>query len=290
MGKLKGNQFGVFTGKLGGVVGFYKDNQYLVRAYQPTVFNPKSSAQITQRKIFKEIITSLSPIWGNVTAKYGTYKGSAFSKMSKYALNTLFAKTTGAIETDKGFVVKNWSNSMFDLIAKSYDNNGLNVFNPRYISLKNTGTEESPIIKPYNLLGDINTLSGGIGFFGCDYLLPEYIGVIIMNNEGNFIQSPNDSGLGLQEQRLNPEGPKNLGFYSNIDNVGSGWKYVYKTGNAPIVFPGFDDNISTLYGINVEGTKKTYASTTFLCFGYSTDATANRITCISSAMLTQEII
>ena len=118
MGKLKGNQFGVFTGKLGGVVGFYKDNQYLVRAYQPTVFNPKSSAQEMQRKVFKTVIKSLSPLWNDVTAKYGTYKGSAFSKMCKYGLSTLFAKTLGAVTTDQGTLVKKWEPSVYDLIAK----------------------------------------------------------------------------------------------------------------------------------------------------------------------------
>ena len=289
MGKLKGNQFGVFTGKLGGVVGFYKDNQYLVRAYQPTVFNPKSSAQVMQRKVFKTVIKTLSPTWNDVTAKYGTYKGSAFSKMSKYGLSTLFAKTLGAVTTDKGILVKNWQSSLFDLIAKGYDNNLLNIFNPKSMILKNKHTEGAKIYILANLQGNVTMATPGNGYFGMDYLLPEKINMLYMKDDGSFT---NYNGIGdgiiFQEQRLNPAGPKNLGFYQTAEQVGDGWKYVYKNSMAPFVTSDFDFNMSEEYEINENGVKTTYLSTCFLIYGYSSAETANRITCISSAMLTQK--
>ena len=289
MGKLKGNQFGVFTGKLGGVVGFYKDNQYLVRAYQPTVFNPKSSAQEMQRKVFKKVVTSLSPTWNDVTAKYGTYKGSAFSKMSKYGLSTLFAKTLGAVTTDKGTLVKKWEPSIYDLIAKGYDNNMLNIFNPKSMILKNKNSESAKTYVLANLQGNINMTNRGAGYFGMDYLLPENINMLYMQDDGSFA---NYNGIGdgfsFQEQRLNPAGPKNLGFYQTAEQVGDGWKYVYKTSMAPFVTNDFDFSMSSEYYINEEGTQTPYLSTCFLIYGYSSAETANRITCISSAMLTQK--
>ena len=289
MGKLKGNQFGVFTGKLGGVVGFYKDNQYLVRAYQPTVFNPKSSAQVMQRKVFKTVIKTLSPTWNDVTAKYGTYKGSAFSKMSKYGLSTLFAKTLGAVTTDKGILVKNWQSSLFDLIAKGYDNNKLNIFNSKSMILKNKNSENATTYVLANLQGNINMTNQGNGYFGMDYLLPEQINMLYMQDDGSFT---NYNGIGdgfsFQEQRLNPAGPKNLGFYQTAEQVGEGWKYVYKTSMAPFVTNDFDFSMSAKYDINENGVKTAYLSTCFLLYGYSSAETANRITCISSAMLTQK--
>lgn len=289
MGKLKGNQFGVFTGKLGGVVGFYKDNQYLVRAYQPTVFNPKSSAQEMQRKVFKTVVKTLSPTWNDVTAKYGTYKGSAFSKMCKYGLSTLFAKTLGAVTTDQGTLVKNWQSSLFDLIAKGYDNNMLNIFNSKSMVLKNKHSEGAITYVLANLQGNINMTNPGVGYFGIDYLLPDAINMLYMQADGSFT---NYNGIGnslsFQEQRLNPAGPKNLGFYQTAEQVGDGWKYVYKTSMAPFVTNDFDFNMSEEYEINENGVKTAYLSTCFLLYGYSSSETANRITCISSAMLTQK--
>lgn len=289
MGKLKGNQFGVFTGKLGGVVGFYKDNQYLVRAYQPTVFNPKSSAQVMQRKVFKTVIKTLSPAWNDVTAKYGTYKGSAFSKMSKYGLSTLFAKTLGAITTDKGMLVKKWEPSMYDLIAKGYDNNLLNVYNPKSMKIVNKYTEASPSYMLVNLQGNINMSNQGTGYFGMDYLLPETLNMLYMRNDGRFENTIGiDGDVHFQEQRINPAGPKNLGFYQTVEQVGDGWKYVYKTGKAPFTCGEPETSMSEVYDINENGVKTPYLSTCFLVYGYSSAETANRITCISSAMITQK--
>lgn len=289
MGKLKGNQFGVFTGKLGGVVGFYKDNQYLVRAYQPTVFNPKSSAQEMQRKVFKTVIKTLSPTWNDVTAKYGTYKGSAFSKMSKYGLNTLFAKTLGAVTTDQGTLVKKWQPSMYDLIAKGYDNNLLNVFNSKSMSIINSRPDPNKLYVLANLQGNVNLNNTGKGYFGMDYLLPDNINILCMKDTGDFVNhNTGANNIKFEQQRLTPAGPKNLGYYSSIDEVGEGWKYVYSNLTAPFIIPDFDTNISEEYEINEDGTKTTYLSTCFLIYGFSSEETANRITCISSAMITQK--
>ena len=69
MAKIDQGILGGYSGRIGSVVGYYRKGKWCVRAYQPTINDAKSAAQLQQRSIFKAMIQfasrTLAPIrWG----------------------------------------------------------------------------------------------------------------------------------------------------------------------------------------------------------------------------------
>lgn len=56
MAKIDQGILGGYSGRVGGVVGYYRMGKWCVRAYQPTINDAKTEAQLQQRSIFKEMI------------------------------------------------------------------------------------------------------------------------------------------------------------------------------------------------------------------------------------------
>ena len=56
MAKIDQGILGGYSGRIGGVVGYYRMGKWCVRAYQPTINDAKTEAQLQQRSVFKAMI------------------------------------------------------------------------------------------------------------------------------------------------------------------------------------------------------------------------------------------
>lgn len=56
MAKIDQGILGGYSGRVGSVVGYYRMGKWCVRAYQPTINDAKTAAQLQQRSVFKEMI------------------------------------------------------------------------------------------------------------------------------------------------------------------------------------------------------------------------------------------
>lgn len=56
MAKIDQGILGGYSGRIGNVVGYYRMGKWCVRAYQPTINDAKTEAQLQQRSVFKAMI------------------------------------------------------------------------------------------------------------------------------------------------------------------------------------------------------------------------------------------
>ena len=226
MGKMKGNGYGLFTGKMGSVVGYY-NKQFLIRSKPVTVSNPKTPAQVLQRNKFNYVLQQLKPLYANIPYKYGSYRGNNFNKLMQMYLKSpigcLFGNPVKNHIVVSGYKPVNYS----ETVAMNNDKEGLNIFTSEYLEISETGNQIS--------FKGAGTEPDTPCYFGMDYRLPEKIGAICLQcgsiDEINTFVLDNTATLSFNLINTPAEMTtvKTKGIQLSLEACGAGWKYYYKT-------------------------------------------------------------
>ena len=241
------------TGKIGNIVYTTYKQGVIAKAYQPKVFNPRSSLQVSQRERFK-----LANLFVKNTVKsskllYGTGRLSfeRAALMQSFLKSRLLKNLGGNLSLEKPqlVILPNGENTqLFTTTGKSYSKDKLNIFDwgVTVDFVRNPVLEKFADVWAYQT-SNLAWLVGGkfsshlddaTYFFGCDYVLPsvilvsQIVGVGVKNaprfNSTNFsvskiVASNNNFSVG-----------KNRGLFTSLESCGDGWKYYYSVNGSAL--------------------------------------------------------
>lgn len=234
------------SGKIGNIVYTTYKQGVIAKAYQPKVFNPRSTLQISQRERFKLANNYVTKALNESKRLYGTGRlkfGRAALMQS--VLKSRILKNLGgnlSLEVPKLVILPNGENTqLFTTTGKSYSADKLNIFDwgitvdfPRDINVKEFEPVWDYQTSNIDLLIDgsfSHKTPTGTYYFGCDYILPDVISVsqivgVDVRNAPKFTTYKI-----ILSKIVNSNGDfttgKNRGLFSQVENCGDGWKYYY---------------------------------------------------------------
>lgn len=247
------------TGKIGNIVYTTYKQGVIAKAYQPKVFNPRSTLQVSQRERFILANQYVKNATRGAKILYGTGKLS-FDRaaLMKSFLKSRLLKNLGgnfSLETPKLVILPNGENTqLFKTTGKSYEPNKLNIFDWG-VTIDFPRNFVDFISKPFNPIWDYRNLrvawlidgvftyltdsgTSSTYYFGCDYVLPDIISVSQIVGAGikdapkfathalnlsKIVQSENNFTIG-----------KNRGLFSSLENCGDDWKYYYSVSSSDL--------------------------------------------------------
>ena len=248
MGKILGLGNPNVSGRIGNIVYTTYKQGVIAKAYQPKVFNPRSSLQVSQRERFKLANLFVKKALNESKSLYGTGK----LKFDRAALMKSFLKSrllknlggTISLSLPKMVILPNGENTqLFTTTGKSYAPDKLNIFDwgvtmdfPTNPTLENFAPFWA--YQSYNIdwfidgkFSKPDSADSKMYYFGCDYVLPDIISVSQIVGTGlksepiftsyeivisKIVKSENEFTTG-----------KNRGLFSLLENCGNGWKYYY---------------------------------------------------------------
>lgn len=217
MGKLNQGPFQGFIGKTGGLVGKRWKGKYVVSAYQPVVANPKSSKQEKQREVFK---TALNLVTAYMDSAHRLFLSSGFMGTTVSASNI-------------GFVARMVRQRMYAIdhreITAPLDNIQRASMTSGFADFGNTVLDDLQITQ----VGETDSFgvdfgtSAGVKYFGSDIPLLGLICVAVTNDESLGGIAYHEFNMGLTENSVNLDLPKQFGFFESADECGA-WNFVYR--------------------------------------------------------------
>lgn len=258
MAKLNQCGIGIFSGKVGNVVGARYKNQNILRAYQPVVTNPKSTKQVIARTKFSELTKLIAKAYNiNVKKQYGTKYTFVYQRWIQMVATSIMYQAINAPKNDVGdIIIKKFPSIISNSIGLNYDEEGLNIFSQSQVELQNDSIMQYPYLQFKGAISPLGTQEPFKRFFGCDYILPNKIlclsAVSLFDNDHNF-----GNPIIIKESvikntfatQTNPIGTRNRGMYTSADLCGSNWKYIYEIdpGNAgtienPAIIAGYGNS------------------------------------------------
>ena len=233
------------TGKIGNIVYTTYKQGVIAKAYQPKVFNPRSTLQVSQRERFILANQYVKKALDEAKRLYGTGRLSfdRAALMQSFLKSRILKNLGGnlSLEVPKLVILPNGENTqLFTTIGKSYSKDKLNIFDwgvtidfPRNVEVE----AFAPIwsYKYSNIAwlidGQFNNITSGQYYFGCDYVLPDNISVsqilgVDLKYAPKFTSTVfNVSKIVKSENDFMPG--KNRGLFSSLEFCGDGWKYYY---------------------------------------------------------------
>lgn len=234
------------TGKIGNIVYTTYKQGVIAKAYQPKVFNPRSTLQVSQRERFilanqyvKKAIQESRRLYGT-----GRLKFDRAALMKSFLMSRVLKNLGGnfSLESPKLVILPNGENTqLFTTIGKSYSKDKLNIFDwgvtIDFARTSDIGTF-SPVWKykifKIALLVDgqfIYHMDANTYYFGCDYVLPNLISVSQIVGKG-MKDAPEFTSKQFNVSKIivsddNFRVGKNRGLFSSLESCGDGWKYYY---------------------------------------------------------------
>lgn len=267
MGKLNQCGIGIFSGKVGNVVGARYKNQNIIRAYQPTVFNPKSTKQVIQRDKFATATALIKKAYNlNVKKEYGTTVTFLYQRWLQMVLNSAFNQAIKAPEDPdtRDIILPKMPKNFNQTIGLNYSEEGLNIFCRSQVTFSSVLTQDAGAEVRGALALEFRGATSPIApspfirYFGCDYILPDTIlcfSVIPTTAADSNVKL----GLPLQmvESEINTEfaqqteatGVRTRGMQPSANLCGSGWRYIYKVTAAET---GTEENPSIVCGYGLD--------------------------------------
>ena len=234
------------TGKIGNIVYTTYKQGVIAKAYQPKVFNPRSTLQVSQRERFKLANQYVKKTIRDSRQLYGTGRLS-FDRaaLMKSFLKSRLLKNLGGnltLEKPQLVILPNGENTQFfKTTGKSYEPDKLNLFDWGVtIDFERIQSFEKfdPIWHykniPFNWLIDgifTRKFDAELYYFGCDYVLPDVISIsdikgVSMEDAPKFLSYDFDVSK-LVASDNNFSIGKNRGLFSSLESCGDGWKYYY---------------------------------------------------------------
>ena len=235
------------TGKIGNIVYTTYKQGVIAKAYQPKVFNPRSSLQVSQRERFKLANLYVKKAINESRRLYGTGKLS-FDRaaLMKSLLKSRLLKNLGgnlSLEKPQLVILPNGENTqLFTTIGKSYSRDKLNIFDwgVTLDFVRLTVFDKFDAIWRYQTTfidwlidGNLKYPSQDVStyYFGCDYVLPNIISVSQIVG-GGMEDAPKFTSQDINLAKLvvsenNFSVGKNRGLFTSLENCGDGWKYYY---------------------------------------------------------------
>ena len=234
------------TGKIGNIVYTTYKQGVIAKAYQPKVFNPRSRLQVSQRERFKLANQYVKKALDVSRHLYGTVKLSyERAALMQSVLRSRLVKNLGgnlSLGLPKFVILPNGENTqLFTTTGKSYAPDKLNIFDwgitidfPRGFKVQafepSWNYQNSSIAwlidNRFNYNPNPKTY-----YFGCDYVLPDYISVSqivgVGVKEAPRLDTYNFSVSKIVESDNNFSVGKHRGLFTSLENCGDGWKYYY---------------------------------------------------------------
>ena len=242
------------SGKIGNIVYTTYKLGVIAKAYQPKVFNPRSSLQVSQRERFILANQYVKKTTRDAKLIYGTgkLKFDRAALMKSFLKSRLLKNLGGnlSIEKPQFVILPNGENTqLFTTTGKSYSQDKLNIFDWGITIdfARNVEVEAFAPVWEYQtssiawLINGkfMNNPGGGSFYFGCDYVLPELISVsqiVGVGIEGApEFTSHNISLSKIVGSNKNFSVGKNRGLFSYLDGCGDGWKYYYRVDQKDLI-------------------------------------------------------
>lgn len=234
------------TGKIGNIVYTTYKQGVIAKAYQPKVFNPRSRLQVSQRERFILANQYVKKAIQESKRLYGTGKLSfERAALMQSFLKSRILKNLGgnfSLDVPKLVILPNGENTqLFTTIGKSYSRDKLNIFDwgVTVDFPKNAVINKFEQIWNYqksNIAWLVdgyftNNLDADTYYFGCDYILPNFISVSQIEGVG-MKDVPKFTSKRLQVSKIvvsenNFYVGKNRGLCSSLEKCGDEWKYYY---------------------------------------------------------------
>ena len=234
------------TGKIGNIVYTTYKQGVIAKAYQPKVFNPRSSLQVSQRERFKLANIYAKKAIQESRLLYGTGRLSfERAALMKSFLKSRLLKNLGgdlSLEKPQLVILPNGENTqLFKTTGKSYSSDKLNIFDwgVTIDFVRSVGQYVFEPIWSYKTFkidwlidGKFShNLGANTYYFGCDYVLPNNILVSQILGKGMedapLFKSPNLNISKIVVSDNNFSVGKNRGLFSSLERCGDGWKYYY---------------------------------------------------------------
>ena len=234
------------TGKIGNIVYTTYKQGVIAKAYQPKVFNPRSSLQVSQRERFKLANVYVKKAISESRRLYGTgrLKFERAALMQSLLKSRILKNLGGnlSLEVPKMVILPNGENTqLFTTAGKSYSKDKLNIFDWG-VTVDIPGNAVSKFEPIWNyqqsyvawfIDGAFKYPDSNVGtyYFGCDYVLPSIISVsqivgVSVEDAPKFSSHDfNISKIVVSENNFSIG--KNRGLFTSLENCGDGWKYYY---------------------------------------------------------------
>lgn len=264
MGKLNQCGIGIFSGKVGNVVGARYKNQNIIRAYQPTVFNPKSTKQVIQRDKFATATALIKKAYNlNVKKEYGTTVTFLYQRWLQMVLDSAFNQAIKAPEdpSTRDIILPKMPKNFNQTIGLNYSEESLNIFCQSQVTFSSPLSQDAgTAVKgalALEFIGAKSPISGTppARYFGCDYILPDTIlclSVIPTTAADGNVKLGLPLQMGASEiltdfaTQTEATGVRVRGMQTSANLCGSGWNYIYKvqpgdagTDEAPTLVCGY---------------------------------------------------
>lgn len=238
------------TGKIGNIVYTTYKQGVIAKAYQPKVFNPRSSLQVSQRERFKLANLYVKKAIRDSKLLYGTGRLSfdRAALMQSFLKSRILKNLGGNLSLEKPqlVILPNGENTqLFKTTGKSYAPDKLNIFDWGVT----VDFHRDAVVDKFEKIWDYQTanfswlIDGNFiyspeasqhsahYFFGCDYVLPETISVSQIVGVG-IKDAPNFTSNVFHLKKIvqsdhNFSVGKNRGLFYSLESCGDGWKYYY---------------------------------------------------------------
>lgn len=233
-------------GKVGDVVFARLNKETTVRAYQPKVRNPRTLAQVRQRRKFTALQHGISRLYASSFKPYGIKLNghSAYTSISRMIHNNLVVKSVGYPKSYLPEIPKNYQR----LLAYNTNLDGelFKYIAIRVIKQNNNTSVYLGCSVPKAEHPEITLNMTGVKYFGSNIAFTSMISYISCMGTRNTKMDlfENDVTLAINESGVGG----NTIIGATADDISMNYKYVYKSNVVTMQDPQIADNVFIVFG------------------------------------------